>query len=691
MMKRRRPDHLKTSFVLACFPRLWKTAGILAVWSAATCSVPAVHAARASWRHSPSPYRAEFSIQSHPNHPRGGLAVYVPVCGLGRENGYDIIAYDNAGRQLALLIIGPSVQNSVAALVRPEPTTKRVYVYFGSRLPSPENRHAFLPSLIVDIRTFPEGSFNSWKEVQQLIRKSQRKGVLFMDKIALSYNPIDSDDSFIMIFTGYLRVTQPGEQTFMLVSDDAGYLFIDEKMLLQRNGRQWARTAQRGECRASVNLKPGVHSIRCIVVEAGGEQMAVVGRWINPRKKYVLPPDAFVQPGKTKLVKVEARYPSDPCPSFWYKQRSYMSYNGAQFTEVELGTWNGRRAEWRFSDGAGLSGAKVTRVFPGLYTRSISVRQGRVTARGSIAFPETPPRQRFMSSTKDFDYYKSLIFQVDPKSLNVRTLLGYIRFLNYREFNEDAIPLYQAVIAKTRSSQREHRDALRGLARCAARSKPDLAEKAWAMLLKIVGSSELEAVGREYIEFLLYRRRDPAAAERVLRKLAANRRVSRMTVQILRVQIAVQKGDVEQAKKELGDLAARREFAENQRYAVVKSNALRERFYELLNRGFLMDAYRVLHEWEDISADDHVNGALALARARYWKKRGWYDGALAILDGAILVNPLLPYLPDVELERAEICRLAGDRKKEREILERIVKEYPNHPVAATARRRLNLR
>jgi TolA-binding protein len=39
----------------------------------------------------------------------------------------------------------------------------------------------------------------------------------------------------------------------------------------------------------------------------------------------------------------------------------------------------------------------------------------------------------------------------------------------------------------------------------------------------------------------------------------------------------------------------------------------------------------------------------------------------------------------VEFERGWICLKAGDKKKADEILNRVVKEYPNHPVAARAR------
>ncbi len=646
---------------------------------------PDAGARRATWRHGASPFRAEFSVLSRPNDPRAGLAVSVPICGLGLEDGADLVAFDNAGNQLALLTLGRSSDNSAIALVRPTENTRRVYLYFGSKMRSPQHERAFLPSLTVDIRTLPEGPFNSWDDVAKLIKRSKRKGRLFVDRIDLGYNPIDSADSFIMIFDGYLRVSRPGEQTFMLVSDDAGYLFVDGKLLIARNGRQWARTAQRGEARKAVHLSAGPHPVRCVVVEAGGTQMAVVARWITGRNKYVLRPQDFLQPGKTKLERIESRYSSTPCPDFWVKQRSYMSYNGAQFTEVELGTYPKIKVDWRFSDGGRGSGATVTRIFPGLYTREVSARRGRVTARGTIAFPETVPRRRFMSSTQDYDRYSALILKQNIRDLDVRTLRGYITFFSYREMNEAALPIFEAIAAKARAGSAECREALRGLARAAARNFPDKAERAYARLIReSPGGASKTRDAREYIEFLLFRKRDPDAAAKVVEGLG--RRTPEKLILMFRVQIAIQRGKPDDARKWLDRLLARREFSKNQRYNAVKSNALRERFYELLERKFLLDAREVLHQLEDISAEGWTDGSLSLARARWFEAVGWYDGALAELDGAVSMNSLLPNLPDVELERAKICLKAGDSNKAQEILRRIRKQYPNHPAAQEASR-----
>jgi len=55
------------------------------------------------------------------------------------------------------------------------------------------------------------------------------------------------------------------------------------------------------------------------------------------------------------------------------------------------------------------------------------------------------------------------------------------------------------------------------------------------------------------------------------------------------------------------------------------------------------------------------------------------------LDGAILMDPLLPNLPEVELQRGLILLQAGNREKANEVFRKIATEYPNHPAAQQAK------
>ena len=643
---------------------------------------------RASWHHGKSPYRAELEVISKPNHARAGAAVSVPLCGLGRPGGLDFLAYDERGTQLPVMPLGKSANNEAIALVGARPVGSKIYVYFGSRIKAPVHKTAFLPSLTVDIRTLPEGPGENWQQVELLLGKSQRLGRVFVDNISLAYNPVDATDAVIMIFQGYLNPRQTGDLTLMLVSDDAGYLFVDDKLLVARDGRHWPGDALRGEYRQTVALAADPARIRVVIVDFGGAAMALVARWIDGKNKYPLPPDAFVQPAKTRLVTVEARYADAPAPAFWQKQLSYMSFNGAQYTEVELGTYNGRSAIWGFGDGGRNEGAKVTKLLVGLESQPVEVKQRGARAAGLVSLPEQPPRQRAMGNARDFEHYTSLMLNQNLADLRVSTLRGCISFLKYRELNADVAPFCEAILGKKHLKTETACDALLDLARAAAAGSPEKADKAYVELLKASqGQAGWDEVAREYAEFAIFRLRDLDTADKALKRIERRLSGKKRTLAALQLDLALQRGEEaeQEARAHLDRLLGGRELGKNQRYAAVQANALRQRFADLLRSGFLLDAREKLWEWADLAPEDRLSGNLSLARAKLWQAFGWPDGALAELDGAILLNPLLPNLPDVELERAVILQKAGEDRKANELLLKIVKEYPNHPAAATAK------
>ncbi len=656
--------------------------------AAALClaaAFPAV-ADKATWHHDRSPYRAVFKVVSKPNHAQAGIALSVPICGLGREAGDDLLAFDQKGGQLPVLHLGKGPPNEVLALAQAKPGTSRVYVYFGSKIRAPSRPKGFLPSLLLDVRTLPEGGANSWKQVEALLPKSTRLGRLFVDKIEQAFNPIDSSDACLLVFEGFLKVPKSGAQTFMIVTDDAGYLFVDDKLLVERNGRHWARDALRGEFRKETRLAAGVRPVRFVVVDFGGDMMAVVARWISGRNKFALRPEDFVQPAKTRLIELEGRYRDDPMPAFRYKHLSYMSYAGAYYTETELSTFNKRSAVWRFEDGCELKGATIRRVFPGLRTRKLMVGQKRRQARGLVTFPEVIPPQRSMKNATDFKRYSALILNQNLKDLDVSMLLGYINFLDYRELNEDVIPLCEAIVGKRKAREKDTRRALLTLARAAARNYPEKAGKAYAALIKRPpGKAAGEQLAREYTEFLLYRQRDMDRAGKVIETMARQLSAKNATVIGLRMEWALQQGKVDEARAALDALLGHSDVGRNQQYAAVKGNALRERFYDLLQAGFKLKAWETIHQWSDISPMDRANGNLSLAKSILWQALGWDDGALGELDGAILLDPLLPNLPDVELERGKVFRKAGDTQRANTLFMKIIEEYPNHPAAKEAK------
>lgn len=641
----------------------------------------------APWHHGDSPFRAVFEITSQPNHEKAGTAVSVPVCGLGAEDGSDLMAFDQDGQQLAILPLGKGAANEAIALVRALPRSKTLYVYFGSGIKSPVHKTAFLPSLLCTVRTLPEGDVNNWKQVKERLDGSKLVGTVFVDTIDQAYNPVDSTDPAFLVFDGYLRIPKAGPYTYMMATDDAGYLFIDEKLVLERNGRHWANDAARGECQVEVNLTAGLHQVRLVLADFGGGLTAVLARWIDGKNKYVLKPQDFGQPGHTQFKLVEVRHRDEANPIFWTKNTSYINYEGAQYTEVELGTYDGKEADYVFRDGLKAEGKTVRRILCGTRSMPVRVTRKRTTAQGVVPISEVPPEAFSLKNGDQFKQYAALMLSGNLGDLDASTLKGYINFLNYRELNEDAVPLYEALAASRDLPEAERLDAQLGLARAAARSFPEKSGPAYNKAEELArGSAKWGDVAREYVEFLLYRTKDFAEADKLLARMQRGAPKDKQTMlRGLQLDLLVLQGKADEAKPVLDELLGARELGAQQRFAAVQSNALRQRFYDLMKDDFLLDAREVLYQWMDIAPVDRLHGTLPLARARYWQRLGWLDGALAELDGAILMDPLLPNLPEVELQRGMILREAGQTKQANEVFQKIAKEYPNHPAAQEAK------
>ncbi len=80
-----------------------------------------------------------------------------------------------------------------------------------------------------------------------------------------------SDDNFAFRYRGYLSVEQQGTYTFYTTSDDGSRLYIDQKLVVDNDGRHGARERQ-----GTLSLQPGMHTIEVVFFEHTGKQVLEV-------------------------------------------------------------------------------------------------------------------------------------------------------------------------------------------------------------------------------------------------------------------------------------------------------------------------------------------------------------------------------------------------------------------------------
>lgn len=642
-----------------------------------------------AWHHARSPFRAEFTVKNQGNHPDAGILLSVPVCGLADEGGGDLLAFDERGHSLFLDSLGPTRDNSALAAVAPPKRGKRVFVYFGSGLPSRQSPGVFRHGLHVEIRSLPDGSMKSADSAERLLRHSILRGVAPVRSISLSANPLSNMRNLILRFRGHLRVPERESLTLFLSHNGAGYVWINDRLVIERNGNHSARDNRQGQDRATVELRPELAPLECLVINRERPITAVLAEYKDKKNKRLLPPERFVQAGRATRDAVASRRSDQPCPAFTYKHVSYIGYERDQFTKVRLKTLNGQSARWRFEDGCELEGESVTRILPGLNSRSLTAAQGRARAEGAVRFPQNPPARRSINNSKHFDAYAEVMMQCDPAKLNTPTLAAYWRFLRYRERNPYLETVCDALINRDAVRPEEREQIALDFARNAS-GRPRAVRNAYQLLLAESDDPE-ERIrhAREFAEFAMVELDDDELAETLIGRIAAASSDDDSAVPgVLRLQKALHNLNMEEANSALGrfrDFVLKKSDA---RTVSVRANALAERYEEALDTGYFQQAREALWAWETLSPSDWENGRLALARARLWRTLGWLRAAKRELRAARELDLLLPLLPEVEYKLAEVLEQRGETQQARALWQDIAKNYPNHAVAEQARRQL---
>ena len=646
---------------------------------------------REMWHHATSNYRAVYDIISRPSHAKGGVLISVPVCGIGMAEGEDVYCFDERGRQLPRLSIGTGMENCALVLTQAPDDAKRIYAYFGSKIPAPVKEGLVAP-LICEVRTLPEGPAKSWPQVEALLKKSKVLGRVAVDAVNQAFNPVDYRTRCMMVFTGMYDARKAMRFYPYISVNGAGYLFLDGNLVHDLSGSHHHGETSSGQQRKETNFTAGLHEVKIIGLrldERGfiGLGEAHVQNGKVTANSYISGAD-FVTAGKTMLKLVEGKSKTSSNPVFWYKIISYMAVGEDFMNEVELGTYSGQEAVWKFGDGMTMEGAKVTRIVCGMEPMKVRVSVKKATASGRIQFPENAPEtSRDIANGKAFKYVSALLEKQDFSSLtDWKALNLQLQFYKHHDYHPMQVTVAEALLALKDIPGEVRMDAMLCMARAGGAHAQDKAQAAFERILKRnLDKEEREQYLGEAIEFALYGKRDIELARQWLESHSKQLKKSSKVMEAMMMDIELQAGNREKALELFSDMLEGKRLGATQREAAVHGVSLHEEAMRAIQDNRLLEAREKLCQWSKEAPMDRGNGSFNLIRARYFRRRGWLTGALGELDGAILMDPLLPNLPDVEFEKAQIYEAMKDNEKAKELYRKIKDEYPNHIVAPWAR------
>jgi tetratricopeptide (TPR) repeat protein len=190
----------------------------------------------------------------------------------------------------------------------------------------------------------------------------------------------------------------------------------------------------------------------------------------------------------------------------------------------------------------------------------------------------------------------------------------------------------------------------------------------------------------ERLELILHKLKDPERAMAVVQAVRATRSGPEDRI------AAVKLGDIHRAKGEFEEAekayraAQRITYAEmDRRVIAVRQGGYLETAASHIKKGYLRAAREALVMWEIEHPIGKLSGDLILMTAKYFDKLGEPERALAELEAITKLNPLTPYLPEVELLMARAYRNLGDYAKARQLFDKVMREYPNSRAADQAR------
>ena len=646
---------------------------------------------RVQWHHGLSPNRAVYALKQPGNAPRVGTVLSVPVCGLGGKQGNNVFCFDESGKQLLSRSLGIGTQNCVLIQVLPDKGSRHVLAYFGSDHRAPSAKFDVTPPLC-QVYSLPKGTAKNWQEVATRLNSAELLGQLPVRSLEQVVNPVDSREDFIMVMTATLSSHREAVRNLFVASDDAGYLHVDDTLLISRDGKHHVYDSLRGENHKAVKLPPGLHAIRLTGVNFDGNFALAIGEWFPSGVVKLVQPNDFIQGQIAELTAVETHRKDAPCPCFKYSHTADLPLGEKHLTMTVLETYSGDEATWLFSDGVQMTGAKVTRLFIGLDDVQVKVHCGKgAAATGSILFPQTaPPKTLSADNPADFALVDGLLIEESLKRIRkVEQLEILLDLFLRRDLHPKQVVVAEAILHHDKLTPELRQKARLALARSAALDQPDKSLKAYDALLKnaVLTREETADLLWEAVDFAIFRMRDYPVADGFISRYGRKLPKNGKALLAARFDLALQSGHLEEAKSLYQELLEGRTKAAERRSAAVHGGSIQANVTMLLNQGKILEAEAGMREWIKSSPQDRANGNFALVRARCFHKRGWFDGAIGELTGAIQADPLLPNLPDVEFELALNYQAKGDHARAQELFRKIATDYPNHPLAKEAERR----
>ena len=649
-----------------------------------------------AWAVRDAPVRIALKLGDAPQFTDAGAAVEIPDLGLVKPGGGDYALTGADGKPVPVAAVYHAPGQDTLLLARDLRAGENYYLYVGGTRGASWSPQT---SLLMETRRFV-GSRDEWFASYGSFQTawngaaSQAEGAMFVPKVYAADNPFGEQTSYLSHFAGYLAPTS-GDVELLTNSANASFILVNDQPFID-----WTAHGAGNINEKTVRAKKLPASDKPVKIDYyqaknGGPDPAIMTMGWRPAGGHIelVPESAFLHPGTTVLEKFESQRGA-PVPAPTIQLRSYLGFGNTYLYEMHGALaptdLTGATAEWRFDDGAVLTGTEVRRVIagvPGIQHVTVTARRGAdsmaVTQR--LNFFSQPPKEAAGGAEEGAHaraahaHYIKLLMELDPAKLDAAMLAAALPLLY-----EDGTDAQTAAFANPwlglkpdlRNSLwlQAYSAHIRALALTDPRAA--VAEVAANSAARQLYNAQLSLLELELLVFSVH---DPSVLGRV-QQLAFGLGAEEGKIGEIRVgdfyRLA---GNVEQATAHY--LAAQPPDPSGGRRLPAEDQANSITVEDFLQNATRREAAERLRTWELAHPMTKFTTNFLVLRARLLTLYGRWREALAELEAFPATHPDSPYQIDVDYYRARALHELGRKDEARKIWQDIAKNYPRSELA----------
>lgn len=630
----------------------------------------------------------------------------LPITEAMKEDGSDIRVVDSDGKPVPHCVY-PTVAQDAVILAFKNSSNGKFFVYAGNQNPPAMKKEEIFEAnagLILEVAARPDGLPGKWDDAKGMLEKCKVLIRMPYQTIGLSVSPIRLDRGGIMKLEGYIFCPDDGDYEFGTNSNDASFLFIDDKSACQWPG--WHRVEGNPERQLAhsgkVALEKGIHKITYVNIFR--DQVGFVAGWRRPGEPRMHPfgPPDFVNPivGVVKLVessdgKPVAAFTTRMVDDIGVDDRLAIRYSFSFVPPAK----RPQSLRWSFGDGTTSDKPNPAHIYfkQGKISAKLALIYGSENVEGSQSIFVNP---NYFQDSRGYERrlqeYQAISAAYDLHSLDEESLVNALPIFADAEAWQLAKTGLDEISARV--GKFPGRPFLAGISPATDEflfktPEPDTIITFADWLTKVCSESDIKLMASAAKGFVLceFKGETKQAIEVLNDVVSKNSKASTDILKVCYVFLAYahlwnndKKSAMNVVEKLVTDKDLRRTFGD---YEITKGNHYASFLYYLRELEWKA-AKKELDSWDWEDPTQITRGFTRHLRGMLYQKMAKYEFAAKQYELAIRIASDNTFLPEALYAFAECQLKLGKKDEARKNLQRIIDEFPEATCCEQAKKML---